>query len=54
MTERKAVKLNEENEPDLILLDIMMPKLDGYAACRKIREKYGHSNNNAYGKGRGG
>ena len=35
-----AVKLNEENEPDLILLDIMMPKLDGYAACRKIREKY--------------
>ena len=36
----EAVKLNEENEPDLILLDIMMPKLDGYAACRKIREKY--------------
>lgn len=36
----EAIKLNEENEPDLILLDIMMPKLDGYAACRKIREKY--------------
>lgn len=36
----EAIKLNEEYEPDLILLDLMMPKLDGYAACRKIREKY--------------
>ena len=36
----EAIALNEEYEPDLILLDIMMPKLDGYAACRKIREKY--------------
>ncbi len=25
--------------PDLILLDIMMPKMDGYTVCRKIREK---------------
>ncbi len=25
--------------PDLILLDIMMPRLDGYEACKKIREK---------------
>ena len=36
----EAIKLNEEYEPDLLLLDLMMPKLDGYAACRKIREKY--------------
>ena len=36
----KALRLNEEFKPDIILLDIMMPKLDGYAVCRKIREKY--------------
>src|SRR5574337_411513 len=24
--------------PDLILLDIMMPKLDGYAVCRRLKE----------------
>jgi len=26
-----------EEKPDLILLDIMMPKLDGYAVCQELR-----------------
>src|SRR2546421_4455138 len=26
-----------EEKPDLILLDIMMPKLDGYAVCSELR-----------------
>src|SRR6266404_55624 len=30
---RKAV----DEKPDLILLDIMMPKLDGYAVCAELR-----------------
>lgn len=33
-----AVELAAREEPDLILLDIRMPRLDGYKACRCIRE----------------
>lgn len=32
-----AVSLALEKKPDLILLDIMLPKMDGLAVCKKIR-----------------
>ena len=33
-----AVKSFEKEKPDLILLDIMLPKLDGWQVCREIRK----------------
>jgi len=34
---REAVIQWERHRPDLICLDIMMPQLDGYEVCRKVR-----------------
>ena len=35
----EALKLFEETAPSAVLLDVMMPKMDGCEVCRKIREK---------------
>ena len=33
-----ALKMLEKGLPDLILLDIMMPEIDGYEVCKRIKE----------------
>ena len=56
-----ALKCVEETEIDLAILDIMLPDIDGFRICQKIREKFyfpvimltakvedGEKNNGAY------
>lgn len=35
----EALEMTFSEDPDLILLDIMLPELDGFQVCRQIREK---------------
>ncbi|MEG0020383.1 MAG: response regulator transcription factor [Oscillospiraceae bacterium] len=34
-----AVQMHSEKDFDLVLLDVMMPRVDGWEACRRIRAK---------------
>ncbi|NLN07703.1 MAG: response regulator transcription factor [Firmicutes bacterium] len=35
----EALRLFEEEAPDLIVLDLMLPGIDGFEVCRRIRKK---------------
>ncbi|HLD75293.1 MAG TPA: response regulator [Bdellovibrionota bacterium] len=38
----EAIDKIEEENPDLILLDVMMPNLDGYQTCKILKERLAH------------
>lgn len=37
---QEALELVENMQPDMVLLDVMLPGRDGMEICRKIRKKY--------------
>lgn len=41
---REGLKKVETEQPNLIILDVMMPEMDGYEVCAKLKAdpKYGH------------
>ncbi len=35
---KQALEQIEAHQPDLVLLDVMMPKMDGFSVCQRVRE----------------
>jgi DNA-binding response OmpR family regulator len=40
---KEGISIAIENEPDIIISDVLMPNINGYEMCRKIRENFNTS-----------
>ncbi|MEZ4444345.1 MAG: EAL domain-containing protein [Polyangiaceae bacterium] len=38
---RQAIEMLEQQKPDVVLLDLVMPEVDGFEVCRAVRERDG-------------
>jgi DNA-binding response OmpR family regulator len=36
----EGIELIQKEKPDIVYLDVMMPEMNGYDVCKKIREEY--------------
>ncbi|MBI4666840.1 MAG: diguanylate cyclase [Nitrospinae bacterium] len=43
-TGAEALDMVKERRPDLVMLDVMMPDMDGYELCKRMKEDYGLKN----------
>ena len=48
----EALRVFPEFQPNLILLDLMLPGIDGYQVCRELRSHLPGSNHHALRQGR--
>lgn len=39
----ETLKVLQEEKPELLLLDVMMPGMSGYEVCQSLRQQYNHS-----------
>lgn len=37
----KALEIIEEEKPDLVFLDVMMPKMNGFEVCKTVKQEWG-------------
>jgi two-component system OmpR family response regulator len=46
-----GLSLAQTHRPDLVILDLMIPKMDGWEVCRRLRQGFRSAGDHAHGEG---